>query len=165
MDPTLIHWGRIVGVFGLDGAVRVLSHHRESTLFDAPRDAWLRPGDGSPDRAVRLVVRPGPGGRIIGRIDGVADRDAAAALRGADILVERASLPPPEPGEFYVGDVVGQPVRHEGREVGRLIWVHAGAVDILEVAVGHDTCWVPCDDEHVASVGPDGIALKRWDGP
>jgi 16S rRNA processing protein RimM len=43
----------------------------------------------------------------IARIEGVADRDAAARLTGTRLYVERGSLPPPEEDEFYLADLIG----------------------------------------------------------
>lgn len=144
--------------------MRVHAHHRESTLFRHDRAARLRLPDGATQEVV-LRIEPGPGGRLIGRLRGLVDRDVARGLMGADILVERTALPAPEPGEFYIADVVGKPVFHDNARVGTLTWVHPGPVELLEVAVGADTAWVPCDEEHVAAVGSDGIVLRRWDGP
>lgn len=54
----------------------------------------------------RFAVTPLPGG--LGRVEGVADRDAAARLTGTRLYVERARLPPPEdPEEFLLCDLVG----------------------------------------------------------
>ena len=54
----------------------------------------------------RFAVTPMPGG--IGRIEGVADRDAAARLTGTKLYVERDRLPPPaDPDEFLLCDLEG----------------------------------------------------------
>ena len=43
----------------------------------------------------------------IARVEGVADRDAAARLTGTRLYVERERLPPPEEDEFYLADLIG----------------------------------------------------------
>src|SRR5215218_7944873 len=43
----------------------------------------------------------------LARIEGVADREAAARLTGTGLYVERAKLPPPEEDEFYLADLIG----------------------------------------------------------
>ncbi len=56
--------------------------------------------------ARRFAVTPMPGG--IGRIEGIADRDAAARLTGTKLYVERDLLPPPaDPDEFLLCDLEG----------------------------------------------------------
>lgn len=51
-------------------------------------------------------ITPLPDG--LGRIEGVADRDAAARLTGTKLYVLRDQLPPPsDPDEFYLSDLEG----------------------------------------------------------
>jgi len=71
----------------------------------------------------------------VARLEGVADRSAAEALRGSLVEVDRASLPPLEEGEYYHADLMGLPCfDREGREVGRVATVeNYGAGDLLEV--------------------------------
>jgi 16S rRNA processing protein RimM len=79
-------------------------------------------------------VRPGPSGAVA-RIEGIADRSAAEALRGSLVEVERSALPPLEEGEYYHADLIGLPcVAREGREIGKVVAVeNYGAGDLLEV--------------------------------
>lgn len=60
------------------------------------------------------------GGRLLVRLDGVTDRNAADALRGTLFLVDSASLPPiDEPDEFYDHQLRGLKVRTvDGDDVG-----------------------------------------------
>jgi 16S rRNA processing protein RimM len=63
------------------------------------------------------------------------DREAP---RGAALQVERAELPPPEEGEYYVFQLVGLEVEEEGgRRLGRVTEVSPGpANDVLELDGG-----------------------------
>ena len=69
------------------------------------------------------------------RFEGVADREAAAALTHAELQVPRASLPPLAAGEIYVADLVGCAVYDlAGRLRGRVassFW--NGRQDVLTV--------------------------------
>jgi 16S rRNA processing protein RimM len=57
----------------------------------------------------------------LARIDGIADRDAAAELTGTKLYVGRDSLPPPEDDEFYLADLIGLSARDEaGQEIGQV---------------------------------------------
>jgi 16S rRNA processing protein RimM len=66
----------------------------------------------------RFAVAPLPGG--LGRIEGIADRDAAARLTGTKLYVERDRLPPPaDPEEFLLCDLEGlTAVAADGSELG-----------------------------------------------
>lgn len=46
-------------------------------------------------------------GAVVARLQGIADRDAAHALKGAEVLVSRADFPPLPAGEYYWVDLVG----------------------------------------------------------
>jgi 16S rRNA processing protein RimM len=70
------------------------------------------------------------------RLDGVADRNAADALRGILFLVDTAELPPIEdPDEFYDHQLEGLTVRTTGGEdVGVIAEVlHTPAGELLSV--------------------------------
>jgi len=47
------------------------------------------------------------GGQLAVRLEGVDTREAAQALTGAEVRVERAALPPTAPGVYYWDDLVG----------------------------------------------------------
>jgi 16S rRNA processing protein RimM len=70
---------------------------------------------------------------LIARIEGVAGRTEAEALRGRELLVPRAALPEPEDDEFYVVDLEGlSAVDASGRRVGTVTSVvNYGAGDLV----------------------------------
>lgn len=66
--------------------------------------------------------------------EGVSDRNAAEALRGCEVCVPRAALPPPEEGEYYLCDLVGARVTAPDGDVGEVIEVRVHpSVDTLVV--------------------------------
>ena len=68
-------------------------------------------------------------------LDGIDTRDAAEELRGAEIRVNRADLPPAGDNEWYWADLEGLEVQNvEGRPLGRVHGLMAtGANDVLIV--------------------------------
>jgi 16S rRNA processing protein RimM len=86
-------------------------------------------------RTLRLS-RAGGAAELLARIDGIADRDAAARLTNAALYVERASLPEPEPEAFYHADLLGLAVEDSaGLPLGRVTEVHDhGAGVSLEIS-------------------------------
>jgi 16S rRNA processing protein RimM len=64
----------------------------------------------------------------------IASREDAEALAGVELYVERARLPAPAEGEFYLEDLVGlAAVDDEGIPLGRIVaFYNFGAGDILE---------------------------------
>ncbi len=83
------------------------------------------------------IVGPAKGG-VIAAVPGVADRNAAAALRGQSLYVPRERLPATDEDEFYHEDLVGLAATDRaGRELGRVVAVlNYGAGDILEIDLG-----------------------------
>ncbi len=75
-------------------------------------------------------------GVVLARIEGVADRTQAEALKGVRLYVARAALPAIEEAEaYYHADLIGLLAENaEGRALGRVSAVHDfGAGDLLEI--------------------------------
>jgi len=72
---------------------------------------------------------------VVAKFRGIDDRNAAEALNGISLSVERNALPPPEPNEFYHADLIGlQASDTTGRPLGFVLAVqNFGAGDILEI--------------------------------
>lgn len=131
-----VELGSVQAVFGVRGEVKLYLHNPSSELLKAARRVVLVLPTGARLQA-RVAARPGAGKRILGRIDGVTDPDAAATLVGARLAIARADLPPTAPDEWYVADLLGCVVIVGEREVGRVREVHHGAsYDMLEVDTG-----------------------------
>jgi 16S rRNA processing protein RimM len=85
-------------------------------------------------------------GELLVHFEGVADRDAAAELRGAWLLVDSASIAPPtDPDEFNDTDLIGLSVRTvSGTEVGLVDDVLHSGQDVLVIkAKGGGNVMVP----------------------
>jgi 16S rRNA processing protein RimM len=151
--------GYVSGVFGVRGEVRLFLHNPDTPFFDRPRQVTLIAPNGA-RRAATLAARSGAGRRIVGQISGVADRDAAAALNGTQIVVPRSALPVAKRGEWYVVDLLGADVFVGERRVGSLVAVHPTAGgDVLEIDVGaKDPAFVPLLERWVTGVD---VAARR----
>jgi 16S rRNA processing protein RimM len=87
-------------------------------------------------------------------LKGVDDRRVAAALRGEVLVLDRAELDPPEPDEFYVGDLVGLAAVDDADErVGEVAETfETPAHEVLVVRTGTGDLLVPFTMEHVPEV-------------
>jgi 16S rRNA processing protein RimM len=85
--------------------------------------------------ATLVAARPFGDGEALVRLAGVDDRDAAAALTNAELLLPRAALPALAPDEMYIADLLGCEVRDgQGRLRGRVVstfW--NGSHDVLSI--------------------------------
>lgn len=130
--PDRICIGAIAGAFGVAGEVRVKSFC--AMPEDIAAYGTLFSEDGARSFAIRLT-RPVAGG-LGARLSGVATKEAADALKGVTLWVDRARLPSLPDDEFYHADLIGLEVRDTGGALlGRVAAVHNhGAGDMLDVA-------------------------------
>lgn len=132
--------GRIAGVYGIKGWVKLVSSTRPAEgILRYPRWWLSRPGSTEGYEAKLLEGRIHGAGLVaqLSRPDGTAieDRDSAARLLGLEIAVPRSALPPTKPGEVYLIDLVGLSVRSvAGEPLGVVESVTSnGAQDVLVV--------------------------------
>lgn len=124
--------GEVAGAHGIRGAVRVrcFTERPENLAAYGPLS------DEAGGRQFRLrLIGPAKGG-VLAAIEGIADRNAAEALQGLRLFVERAALPATAAEEYYHADLVGLRAELEdGTALGRVVAVHDfGAGDMIEVA-------------------------------
>ena len=128
-DGKRVALAAVAGAHGIKGEVRLklfadsaASLAAHATLVVGGRDIALQ------------SVRAG-GKTAIARFAGIATREAAEALRGSLVEVDRASLPPLGEGEYYHADLIGLPcVDAAGVPLGRVVAVEDfGAGELLEV--------------------------------
>jgi 16S rRNA processing protein RimM len=113
-------------------------------------------------RVAEIVRRAGTDERPIVRLDGIGDREAAAALRGAELLVPRAVAPALEEDEWWAEDLVGCAVADGGRALGRVSRLLAlPSCEALEVAPegGGEVFLVPLVRDAVRSVDVEGKVI------
>ncbi|HET7823833.1 MAG TPA: ribosome maturation factor RimM [Anaeromyxobacter sp.] len=128
---ALVVVGKVVRAVGLKGHLGVAG--TEGALPGVDEIALRR---GAGDVEVRRVLDARPQGRVWAvRIEGVADRTAAEAWVGAEVLVEREALGEAEEGTFFWSDLEGLPVvTASGEAVGKVTGFYAtGAADVLVV--------------------------------
>ncbi|HRK17797.1 MAG TPA: ribosome maturation factor RimM [Hyphomicrobiaceae bacterium] len=147
--------GQITGAHGIKGEVTIRAH--TETPEGLMAYGALTASDG---RSVTISqVRPTNKG-IIARIAGVGDRTTAESLRGLDLFVDRARLPEPEDGAYYLEDLIGlTAVSQDGATIGTVRAVeNYGAGDILVVTLVHggDDVMVPFRDAFVPDVDIKG---------
>lgn len=135
--PERVVLGRVVGAHGLRGEVRVHFFGDGPDNLLGVSGVWLSDERSDPAAVRYPVVAAGLGrtGEVRLALEGVTDREAAAALRGRLVLADPAELAPLEPGELYWHQLVGCRVYdRDGNELGivREIW-ETGAHDLLVV--------------------------------
>lgn len=129
--------GRIAGVYGVKGWVKLVS-------FTRPIDSLLRYRQwsvGPQGIAMQLLEGKPHGAGLVGRLgDGqgvsIDNRDQAARLVGCEIAVLRSALPPARNGEIYWVDMIGlKVVSTQGEALGIVESIaENGAQDVLSLS-------------------------------
>ncbi|HEX7045687.1 MAG TPA: ribosome maturation factor RimM [Burkholderiales bacterium] len=155
--------GRVVGLFGVRGWVKVYSYTRPREAI-LQYDPWYLCLAGEwRERALAEGRMQGEG--VIARLAGYEDRDTAAALVGADIAILAAQLPPTGEREYYWADLEGlRVVNLAGDELGIVSHLfETGANDVLVVR-GERERLIPFADSVVREVDLEaGVLRVDWD--
>lgn len=155
--------GRIIGAHGVRGDVLV----RSFTEVPEAIGDYGELTDAEGRRGLRLKVKRVAAKGVIARVDGVSDRTAAEALKGAELWADRSQLPEAGPGEFYYEDLIGLTAfDRNGSPFGEVVGVaNYGAGDILEIKVAGErkTELVPFNETYVPEVDvASGRVIVEW---
>lgn len=165
-DPDTVAVGVIGRPHGLRGDLMLRPFNPSGDALDAAESLILEQGGARREMAI-AGLRPADQSWILG-FEGIGDRDAAAKLTGALVRMRRADMPPLDPGEFYVEDVVGcAVVAEDGGELGvctGTFW--NGAHDVMTV-IDEGTSrerLIALVPDFVLSVDVPGRKIQvRWD--
>ena len=152
--PDEVRLGRVNGVFGVRGEVRLFLHNRESDLFEGDGfDVTLVSPAGERRRRC-LRSRSGAGKRVLGLIEGVRTPEEARSYMEWEIVCDPGALPEPGVDEYYHRDLIGLTVRtSEGNEVGVLTDVLEGEVlDCWQIQSEGSELIIPAVRQVVVSV-------------
>lgn len=130
--------GKIVGVHGLKGEVKIFPDSDFPERFVQPGPRWLRfPPHHSTLEEVQLIK-----GRFIQRkgiyvvkFAGIDYRDQADAWQGASVLVQSSDRPILSEGEYYLSDLIGLTVIEQRTKavVGSVVSLASAGNDLLEI--------------------------------
>jgi len=86
------------------------------------------------DQPMKVVRAQRDKDEFLVELQGVADRDAAELLKGAELSADREQLPPPGEDEVYLDDLIGCRVFDTaGAELVEVVSVEEGAQDRLVI--------------------------------
>lgn len=154
--------GHIAGVHGIKGWVKIHS-------CTDPRDAifdyqpWLL---GEAGVGIEVLEGKAGGKYLLARLEGVNNRDEAAAVSGQKIEVDRDALPQLDRSQFYWTDLVGlKVINRDGSALGNITDMLAtGANDVMVVSGERERLIPFVMDVYVLQVDLDqGFVKVEWD--
>ena len=164
MNEKRVLLGRIAGLFGVKGWVKVFSYTEPRANIAVYAQWDLQHDARRMSATVEACEAQGKG--IVAKLAGVDDRDAAALWVGAEISVLRETLPEPGPGRYYWADLEQLEVRTvSGVSLGRVHHLLAtGANDVLVVRGERERLIPFVEGQAVKKVDLDqGIITVDWD--
>ena len=168
IPEDLVLVGHITGAYGLKGWVRIRPYSAEAEALLHARTWWL---DKPEMHDVSRMQAKQHGGDVVAQLMGVADRDAAEALKGTTVQIARSHFPALSDNEFYWVDLIGLAVENlQGEQLGKVVGLmDNGAHPILQVAdaTGSDEkpreALIPFVDQFVVKVERDvGKVTVDW---
>jgi 16S rRNA processing protein RimM len=160
----LVVLGKISGIYGVNGWVRVYS-------YTSPRDnilaypQWLLKRRGGWEMH-KLCSGKKHGKGIVVKIEGCDDRDQAAAMMDLEIAVYQDQLPKAEAGEYYWRDLEGLQVETvDGIVLGKIAELFVtGANDVIVIKGDRERLVPFVTDDVVKSVDLEAnLMVVDWD--
>lgn len=125
--------GYVTGAYGIQGWIRIKPYSADADALLHAKTWWLD----KPDfHDVEVMQAKNHSGDTVAQLMGVADRNAAEALKGATVQVSRSRFPALADDEFYWVDLIGLAVENlQGESLGQVAdLMDNGAHPILRVA-------------------------------
>ena len=144
-----IEAGRIVNTHGVAGEVKI------EVWLDSPQFLKSFKRCFIDRREVKLLSARVHKGFLIVKLEGVEDVNAAMALKGRTVFIDRADARLPK-GVFFLQDIIGASVVDEsGSEIGKLVDVMETPASNVYVVKGEREHLIPAVPEFVMSTDAD----------
>ena len=163
-EASIIIIGKIVGVHGIRGWLKILSFTRpRQNIFDY--GPWLVK-QSEEWQEIQLLEGKPQGKGLVASLEGITDRDEAMALVSSEIAIDRDQLPEPKEGEFYWHDLINMQVINQQNEVLGVVkeLLETGANDVLVVEADKQRYLIPyVQDVYIKDVDTEqGVIQVDW---
>ncbi len=149
----LLPIGKIVGAHGIMGALRVFSFAESPSVFKPGGLIYLKSDKGGERTCTIKWAKPHRKGVLLA-LKGIDSRNGAESLIGAELLVNKESLPKLEKGTYYWFDIVGLSVfTFDNAYIGRVTSIlPTGSNDVYVVQDEDKEILVPALESVVVEI-------------
>lgn len=163
-EQKQISVGKISGVFGIKGWVKVFSYteDRANILHYSP---WLLKKSGE-SKTLKVIAGNLQGKVIVAQLEGIDDRDQAADLMGWEIFIHSEQLPKIASDEYYWSDLIGLKVENtQGIDFGVVSGLlETGANDVVIIQGDKERCIPFLQGQTIINIDLNlGKILVDWD--
>jgi 16S rRNA processing protein RimM len=142
--------GVVARPHGVRGELRIALHAPGPTSLMSVKTVLLG------EQSYEVVSARLSNDAVLLRVSGIADRDAAAALRGVAVSVPRSEIQLDD-GEILLSDLLGcQVFLEDGTAWGEVVEIAPGAQDRLIIVDGDIERMLPMVDEFLIEVDVEG---------
>jgi 16S rRNA processing protein RimM len=143
--------GRVSAPFGVQGWIKLRTFTEAADGLAGHRLWWMRTAEGWKSMAVEdFAARPAA---TVAKLAGVDDREAAQALRGAEVAVTREALGEAEAGTIYWRDLIGLEVANlRGVALGQVEGMFETGETSVLVVKGERERMIPFVPDYVKAV-------------
>jgi 16S rRNA processing protein RimM len=122
--------GRVAGSYGLRGWLKVAPGGGALEGLAGAAEWWIG------DQPFKVAEAKAHGASVVAKVAGIETREQALEMKGLTVSVERAALPEPGEGHYYLADLLGlEVVNEQGERLGEVKKLFTnGAQDVMEVA-------------------------------
>lgn len=164
----LVEVGHISGAYGIRGWVRVRPYSADAEALLTVESWWL---DKPVQKSFEAIEARWQGNDIVASLEGVADRNAAEALRGSVVRIARSDFPDLDENEYYWVDLIGlKAVNGQGICLGTVSnLIDNGAHSILQIQADlpdgrKKELLIPFIDNYVGDVDfENGTVAVDWE--
>ena len=142
LPDEIIVLGKIVGPYGLRGAVKVHPFADDPLNWAKLPNWWVGQEGCAPQdwRRSRLIKCKALGDVLIAELECIPDRNASEAAHGFFVGVPRAEMPPAGKDEYYWADLIGlDVVNTRDASLGKVLGlIETSANDVVRVGDGSE---------------------------
>ena len=156
MKNTYLECGRVLGAHGVRGVLKLEPWCDSPKILGGAKRVYLSRMEGEFVER-RVLTASVSGDTVLMSIEGVADRDAAIAMRGTVLYMHRDDIPL-RPGEMFLADMIGLPVidAESGRVYGEISRVEEAARGLLyTIKTEEKEVLYPSNPELVKEIDPE----------
>ncbi|MDR0678186.1 MAG: ribosome maturation factor RimM [Holosporaceae bacterium] len=138
---------RVIGTFGIRGALRVFSFSKNLSYYHRIYDKNHR-------EFVFRVIKFCGNNKVIIHVDDIADKSTAESLKGEIFYIKKSDLPEIEKNEVYLCDLIGKEVSVLDSDViCRIVDAkNFSAGDLIEISYENTVFLVPFTTENFPNI-------------
>lgn len=153
MKKQFLEAGEIVSTHGVQGEVKILPWCDGPEFLKGFSTLYI---DGNAYEVVQSRVHKT---MLLCKLRGVEDMNAAQAMKGKRVSIDRSAAEIPE-GRVFIADLIGLPVYAGGQEIGTLRDVYTGPANDVYVVKGQREYMIPAVSEFLEDVNIDEGYIK-----